>query len=203
MDAPGRNPDPDTTNRDCLTTVNGDRPRDPELSLGGKPSGRRLVELFLPPALISAACLAGLAYNYLLFHVLAELGSIIVGIMALVVATAARRFTRNHFALYICIGLGWCAAVDLLHMLSYRGMSLLPVDESNVTSQFWIIARFLQALVMVSAPLFLYRALRVRDAHFAFGLYVAVTVVLVVTGYFPDTYVEGEGLTTFKVMPST
>jgi PAS domain S-box-containing protein/putative nucleotidyltransferase with HDIG domain len=167
--------------------------------LGGKPSSRRLIELFMPPALISAVCLAGLAYNYLLFHVLAELGSIIVGIMALVVATAARRFTRNHFALYICIGLGWCAAVDLLHMLSYRGMSLLPVDESNVTSQFWIIARFLQALVMVSAPLFLYRALRVRDAHVAFGLYVAVAVALVVTGYFPDTYVEGEGLTPFKV----
>src|SRR5690606_27352544 len=152
-------------------------------------------ELFMPPALISAVCLAGLAYNYLLFHVLAELGSIIVGIMALFVATAARRFTRNHFALYICIGLGRCAAGSLLHMLSYRGMSLLPVDESNVTSQFWIIARFLQALVMVSAPLFLYRALRVRDAHVAFGLYVAVAVALVVTGYFPDTYVEGEGLT--------
>lgn len=163
------------------------------------PSGRRLVELFLPPALISAACLAGLAYSYLLFHVLVELGSIIVGVMALVVATAARRFTRNHFALYICIGLGWSAAVDLLHMLSYRGMNLLPVDESNVTSQFWIIARFLQALVMVSALLFLDRPLRVRDAHLAFGLYAVLATVLVATGHFPDTYVEGVGLTQFKI----
>lgn len=160
---------------------------------------RRLAELLLPPTLISAVCLAGLAYSYLLFHVLVELGSIIVGVMALVVATAARRFTRNHFAHYISIGLGWCAAVDLLHMLSYHGMSLLPVNEANVATQFWIIARFLQALVMVSAPLFFYRALRVRDVHLAFGLYVALATVLVAAGIFPAAYVEGEGLTPFKI----
>ena len=160
---------------------------------------RRLAELLLPPTLVSAVCLAGLAYNYLLFHVLAELGSILVGIMALVVATASRRFTRNHFIVYVCIGLGWCSVLDLWHVLTYRGMALLPVNESNVTSQFWITARFLQSLVMVSAPLFLYRALRVRDAHLVFGLYVAVASALIAGGYFPTTYVEGKGLTLFKV----
>ena len=58
----------------------------------------RLVLRSLPvPVLMSVICWVGAGVNYLLFHTLAELFSIVIAMVALVVATTSQRFTRNHF----------------------------------------------------------------------------------------------------------
>ena len=71
--------------------------------------------------------------GYLLGHTLAELASVLVAWAALVVATTSVHFTRNHFVVFIAVGIGWCAGLDLLHRLTFEGMQLMPMSSGNTT----------------------------------------------------------------------
>ena len=98
------------------------------------------------PSLMALLSVLGSEVNYLLFHALAELFSVVLAGVALVVATTSLQFTRNHFVVFIAVALGWCGGLDLLHTLAFKGMDLLPVDDPNPATQLWMAARGLQAI---------------------------------------------------------
>lgn len=77
----------------------------------------RMLQSLLVPSLMTLICWLGAGINYLLFHTLAELFSIVIAAVAMVVATTSLRFTHNHFAVYVAIAIGWCGAIDLAHLL--------------------------------------------------------------------------------------
>ena len=160
---------------------------------------RDVLRAWLPPVLILAVCSLSLKISYLVFHVLAEGFSIVIALSALMVATTSWRFTRNHFLIYIAIGIGWCAVLDGAHTLTFKGMGLLPGDSANPATQLWIAARYLQAAVLISSPLFLRRGVRAEYAHVGFGLAAAAVLVSIAIGAFPAAYIDGQGLTAFKV----
>jgi hypothetical protein len=97
------------------------------------------------------------------------------------------------------VAIGWCAALDLIHMVSYKGMDLLPQADANMPTQFWIAARFIQAVALLSSPLFLRRAARIKSLHFGYGLAALGAAAWIFSGYFPVMFVEGQGLTPFKI----
>lgn len=160
---------------------------------------KNIAPVVLTPTLLAALCLLGMSVNFLLFHTLAELFSIVIALTALVVATTSRHFTKNHFLVFIAVAIGWCAALDLLHTLAYKGMGLLPVDSANPATQLWIAARFIQAVALISAPLFLRRSLPIAYLHGGFGTLALLVLLSIITGVFPVAYVDGEGLTPFKI----
>ena len=149
--------------------------------------------------LIVGVCALGLQFGYLVFHVLAEGFSIIIALSALMVTGASKQFTKDRCLIYIAIGIGWCAVLDVVHTLAFKGMGLLPVDGANTATQLWIAARYLQAAVIISALLFLNRNVRIAYLNVGFALVVAAVLVSIATGAFPDAYIEGQGLTPFKV----
>ena len=69
--------------------------------------------------------------HYLLFHALAELLSIVVALAAMVVASTSLRFARHHFVVFVSLAIGWCAGLDLIHTLVFKGMQLLPGDSAE------------------------------------------------------------------------
>lgn len=162
-------------------------------------SWRSFLIALLVPITFSAIAWASADINFLLFHVTVELFSIVIASTALIVALTSRRFTQNHFVVFLAVAIGWCGAVDLLHTLTYKGMGLLPVNESNLATQLWIVARFVQALALLIAPLFLRHALKTGYAVVGIGLISMLLAGLAVTGHFPDAFIEGHGLTAFKV----
>lgn len=155
--------------------------------------------MVLPPAALSAICAIGVSVGYLLFHALAELFSIVIALTALVVATTSRQFTKNHFVVFIAVAVGWCSVLDLAHTLAFKGMGLLPGDSANPATQLWIAARFLQAASLLAAPLFLRRSVGVAYLHLGFGLLVAAVLLAITGGIFPAAYIDGRGLTPFKI----
>ena len=157
-----------------------------------------LLSLLIPVA-FSAIAWASASINYLVFHVTAELFSIVIASTALIVALTSRRFTQNHFVVFLAVTIGWCGAIDLLHTLVYKGMNLLPVNESNLATQLWIVARFLQALALLIATYFLRHSLKTGFAVIGFGLFSALFVLMAIMGLLPDAFVEGQGLTHFKI----
>ena len=138
-------------------------------------------------------------YNYLLFHTLAEAFSIVIGVLMCLTAWQTHAFSRNHFLMYLANGYFWVALLDLVHTLIYKGMHIYPMAEANPATQFWIATRCFEALLLLSAPLFLTRGVGRHGSFLAFGALAAMLYALIMSGSFPDAYIEGQGLTSFKV----
>ncbi len=138
--------------------------------------------------------------NYLLFHGIIELFSIVVGFAIFVVAWNTRKLVSNDFVLFLGVAFLFVAVVDVFHTLAYQGMGVFPGFGANEPTQLWILARYIEAFSLLLAPLFLTRRLRLAPAA---ALYVLVAgfglLSIVRLGIFPDCFVEGLGLTTFKI----
>ncbi len=141
-------------------------------------------DFLVPPLLLAALGLLALNGNYLLFHTLAELGSVLIAVMAMVVARVSLTFTRNHFSVFIAVGFGWCALLDTLHALGYPGLGLLPLTEEAGT-QLWVASRLIQAGVLLFAPLWLNGCVNPAILHLGFGSAVLLAALLVLSGNFP------------------
>ncbi len=138
-------------------------------------------------------------HSYLLFHSLVELFSVIVAVTIFVVVWNTRRLIENNYLLFLGISFLFTGGFDLLHTLAYKGMGVFPAYDANLPTQLWIAARYLQAFSFLLAPIFLSRPPR---PHLVFAGYTAVTVLLIFSIFFrdlfPDSFIEGKGLTAFK-----
>jgi hypothetical protein len=138
-------------------------------------------------------------YSYLLFHTLVELITIAIGFSLFILAWNTRRFHASNYLNLLGISYAFIAAIDLIHTLAYRGMGIFAGYGANLPTQLWIGARYLQALTLCAAPLV---AERRQDNRVIVALYAVVAFLLVgliFSGNFPDCYLDGQGLTPFKV----
>jgi len=150
--------------------------------------------------LLAGLCLVGL-YNYLLFHTLAELLTAIIAGAAFVIFWNTRRFLSDAF--YALLGMGYLAAgsLDIIHALSYRGMGVFPGWGANLPTELWIAARYIQSLSVLGAVLLLGRRVRPEPVFLAYAGVLAVVLASIFRwDAFPDCYIEGSGLTPFKVV---
>jgi len=138
-------------------------------------------------------------YNYLLFHSLAEIFSIVVACGIFMIAWNSRRFLENNYLLFIGIAFLFVGGLDLIHTLAYKGMGVLHPYETNLSTQLWIAARYVQSLSLFIAPFFFGRKLKVNSVFLGYAL--ATFLLLMSIFYwniFPVCFVEGVGLTPFK-----
>ena len=179
-------------------------------STPGRRGVRRRHGKYAPAALrwtLAALMLAALAAlglrNYLVFHSLVELFSVAVTLAVFLIAWIVRRRMDNDFLLFIALGYAAVGLLDLLHTLAFKGMGVFPAATANLPTQIWIAARYLQALCLLAAPLWLSRRMPLAAVTVALA---AVTGALVLTIFrpwpwlpaFPDCYLEA--LTPFKII---
>ena len=139
------------------------------------------------------------ANSYLLFHTLVELFSIGVAFAILLLAWNTREVQDLGILRILALGFGAAAIIDLLHTLAYKGMTIFPGDDANLPTQLWIAARYLQALTLLAAPWLARRQAPLAGLVAAYGTLTLLLILAVFSGYFPDCYVEGQGLTPFKI----
>ncbi len=139
-------------------------------------------------------------YSYLLFHSLAELFSVVVAGSIFIIAWNSRRFADAGYLLLLGIGYLCVGAIDLLHTLAYTGMGVFPGYGSNLPTQLWIAARYVESVTLLCAPLVFGRSLPIR---FLIGVYTVIFAAVVGSIFswdiFPACFIDGEGLTPFKV----
>lgn len=138
-------------------------------------------------------------YHYLLFHSIAELFSIIIAATIFTVAWNARKFFDNNY--FICVGVAYLfvAALDLVHVLAYKGMGVLLGYDANLATQIWVAARYMQALSLLVAPYFIGRTLRIGPLFLAYVLATSLVFASVfLWKIFPECFNESTGLTRFK-----
>ncbi len=137
--------------------------------------------------------------NFLLFHSIAESFSIVIACGIFMVVWNSRRFIENNFFLIIGIAYLFISSIDLIHMLSYKGIDIFPGHTTNLPTQLWIAGRYLQAFTLFAAPFFINKKIRVSYIYYPFLVLTAVIFLSIFYWkIFPICFIENVGLTTFK-----
>ncbi|NDY70640.1 hypothetical protein DO021_02165 [Desulfobacter hydrogenophilus] len=166
-----------------------------------KNSGKRLAVQFAPFIVMLIAFYISTFYNFLLFHTLAEMFAVVTACSIFMVTWNARWFFKEKsFFSFVGIAYLFVGILDLTHTMTYKGVNILPGLESNVPTQLWISARYLESISLLGA-FFLFKS-RIKAPIYLFG-FSAVTVLILLSIFvwpiFPDCYLEhAGGLTTFK-----
>jgi signal transduction histidine kinase len=138
--------------------------------------------------------------NYLLFHSSVEVFSIVIAFAIFAIAWNSRRIMDSNYLLFIGIACLFVGGVDLLHTLAYSGMGVFPEHGANLATQLWIATRYMLSFSLFAALFFANRKFR---PSLVIAGYAVVTALLFGSifywGNFPQAFVDGVGLTPFKV----
>jgi len=83
--------------------------------------------------------------NYLLFHTLVALFSIVIAASIFIITWNTRRFHENSYLTALGMIFLLVACMDLLHTMAYRGMVVFPFASADLSVQLWITAHYLQS----------------------------------------------------------
>ena len=138
--------------------------------------------------------------NYLLFHSSVEAFSIVIAFAIFAIAWNSRRIMDNSYLLFIGIACLFVGGVDLLHTLAYSGMGVFPEHGGNLATQLWIATRYMLSFSLFAALFFANR--KFRPSLVIAGYAIATALLfgsIFYWGNFPQAFVDGVGLTPFKV----
>lgn len=156
-------------------------------------------QLWAVPAALAVLLVVIAQFNFLAFHTFAELFAIVISFILFSLAWSTHGFSKNSFLLFLACGYFWIGSLDLMHTLVYKGMNVFIEDSGNLGTQFWIGTRYLESLLLLAAP---FVASRNQNRYLLMGAFGGAAVsltVLVFSGNFPEGFIEGKGLTDFKI----
>jgi PAS domain S-box-containing protein len=151
--------------------------------------------------LVIAVLYAVSKYNFALFHTAIEFSTIAVAVAIFLLVWKSRRIVQNNYLVFIGVTFVFIAILDFLHTTMYQGVGILAEGGGTLSTQLWIAARYMQAVTLLAAPLLIWRKLRIDLVAI---IYLAADILIVASiiifRVFPTTYIEGPGLTPFKII---
>lgn len=139
---------------------------------------------------------------FLIPHTLIELFGVIIVITIFSIGWNTRYFAQNNFMIVLSYGFLSVGILTVFHILTYKGMGVFPVDESNVATQFWIVTRYVESLTFLIASCMIRNQKKLRHRLWI-SLTLVFTMVIIFSigsGHFPDSFITGSGLTRFKII---
>jgi len=106
---------------------------------------------------------------------------------------------NSSFFLIVGISFLFISMLDLLHMLSYSGMGIIIEFDANLPTQLWIAARYWQSISYLLALFAINK--KIKGTYLMVGGVIIITLLLfsIFYGFFPTSFIEGTGLTLFKI----
>lgn len=138
------------------------------------------------------------ASNFLLFHTLAEMFSVVVGFAACIVAWYSRDWTGRNYLLLVGLSNLFIGALDVVHALGYQGMLIFENNGGNLSTQLWLSARLLEGICLLVAVWSPQRRYNVAVVLSVLSVATVALLALVFTDLWPRTFIDGEGVTPFK-----
>ncbi len=140
-------------------------------------------------------------YNFALFHTAIEFASIAIAVAIFLLVWKSRHIVENNYLVFIGISFLFIAILDFLHTTVYQGVGILPDGGGTLSTRFWIAARYMEAVTLLAAPLLMRKKIRMDLIAI---VYLAADIIIVASIFifrnFPATYIEGVGLTPFKII---
>ena len=140
--------------------------------------------------------------NYLLFHGIVEVFSIVIAFAIFAIAWNSRRLVDNNYFVFIGIAFLFVAGLDVFHALAYKGMGVFPsFTGSNLATQLWIATRYVLGFSFLIPLLFTQRKIKPTIIIVGYGIVAALLLVSIfVWQNFPVAYDNNtSSLTFFKI----
>ncbi|MGE5457373.1 MAG: MASE3 domain-containing protein [Methanococcaceae archaeon] len=152
---------------------------------------------------LSLAVLIGLflmhQYSYLLFHTTVELITIGIAWAVFMVTWNSHDISKDNRITFIGIAYLFISIVDLFHTIVYSGMNILHGYNSDLPTQLWISARYINSISFLVLAIISHRKYYFSLIFLAYSLIIALVFSCIfIWNIFPVCYIEGIGLTTFK-----
>lgn len=139
-------------------------------------------------------------FNYLLFHSLAEIFSIIIAGGIFLVGWNSRKYIDESFFLILGISALFVGIFDIIHTLAYEGLNIFPEHGGNLSTQLWIAGRYIQAFSFLFATLMRNKKISQSILLFFYSLVSLTLLLFIFLNLFPICFVDGVGLTPFKIV---
>ena len=175
-------------------------------SRGGRPeSFKGYPERYIVPILLGILVTAFLylvsQYNFALYHTTVEFTTIAISLAIFLLVWNSRKIIDNNYLIFIGVTFVFIAILDFLHTLVYQGVGIFPDSGGALSTRFWIAARYMQAITLLAAPLFIRRNLRLDLVAIVYLLAdIIIVASIFIFNIFPATYIGGIGLTPFKIV---
>jgi len=154
--------------------------------------------MIYPVVIICALLYFRYNYSVLLFHTLAELFSIFVGLLMLVVVLNTQHFVKNDFLIFLGIGYFSISVLDALHAFTIKGMPFFNITDGEITIHLWIYSRIFEALLLLFSPVFLTCRLNIKVMIIITSALVACISFAAFHFEQPIMFVDGK-LSNFKI----
>ncbi len=136
--------------------------------------------------------------NYLLFHSIIELFAILTAFCIVFISYITFKYLKNILILNLGTTYLFVVIVDILHTLSYKGMGVFKTYDANLPTQLWILGRTIETIGL-SLIIFLKDKLNRIIYFLILLLFTSIQLILIFLRKFPQCFVEGKGLTNFKI----
>lgn len=140
-------------------------------------------------------------FNYLIFHTLAEFFSIVVAWGIFIILWNTREIVENKALIFLGLAYFFIGGIDLVHTISYKGMGVLGAETgANPATQLWIFARYMESISLCVFPFFTKKRFSIPVTFLIYCLIFSFGLLSIFQWeIFPSCYIEGKGLTAFKV----
>ena len=139
-------------------------------------------------------------HSYIAFHTFVELFSIIVAFSLFVIAWNSSEFNRNKYLIFVGIAYFFIGSMDLIHTMAYHGMNVFPDYGNNLPTQLWIGSRYVEAFTLALAAYFVDKKFNKSKVFLVYSFVTAILFATIFMRVFPICYIEGSGLTPFKIV---
>lgn len=154
--------------------------------------------------IVTALFFAAMGYlslrNFLLFHGVIEVFCILVALMIFTITINIKDFSKDASVIILGISFGVIAVIDMVHTLAYKGMGVFPNYGADLPTQMWVISRYINSISIFIALCLLEKSINYKRV---LGAYVLIATILLVdifgANLFPSCFIEGVGLTPFKI----
>jgi hypothetical protein len=143
------------------------------------------VKFIIGAVIVIVGLLIAARVDYLLFHSLAELFSVIIAFTLFLIMWNSKKYMANKALVFISIAYLFIAVMDLLHTLSYQGMNIFK-DYDFYANQLWIAARYMESLTLLIVfawPDRVNQIMRRVGTRGILTLYFLITVILVASTF--------------------
>ncbi len=139
-------------------------------------------------------------FNYLLFHSLAEIFSIIIAGGIFLIGWNSRKYIDESYFLILGVSALFVGIFDIIHTLAYEGLNIFPEHGGNLSTQLWIAGRYIQAFSFLIATILRAKRVSQNVLLFSYSIITLILLLLIFINLFPICFVDGVGLTPFKIV---
>jgi signal transduction histidine kinase len=137
--------------------------------------------------------------NYLIFHSLIEIFTIVVAACVFVITWNSRKYLNNNFFIMAGIAFLFISIINVVHLLAYKGMNLFPEHGADLATQLWIAGRYLESFSLLAAALTIFYKFDYRKIFSGYAIVTTLLLAAIFWNLFPVCFVDGAGLTPFKI----